>query len=49
MISILDNTDLDDYVNTNEMGGQDVEIHRVHQNHQFLIEPTQTVNIQEMK
>jgi large subunit GTPase 1 len=46
MSSILDNSHLDDFVATTEMSGSEVEVHRVHQNHAFLVEATVRNSVQ---
>lgn len=48
MMSILDNDELDDYIITTEMAGEEQEVHRVHQNDSFLIEASTKKNIQAM-
>ena len=40
MVSILDGNNLDDFIDTAEMEGNDFEVKRVHQNHAFLMEAT---------
>jgi large subunit GTPase 1 len=40
MISILENTTLDDYINSAEMDGGGVEVRRVHNHDAFLVDPT---------
>lgn len=48
MISILDNNDLDDFIDTAEMEGNDFEVKRVHQNHAFLLEATTHRSVQNL-
>lgn len=40
MISILDNSALDDFIITAEMDDEEADVHRVHQNDVFLVEPS---------
>mmetsp|Transcript_21545 Transcript_21545/g.31305 ORF Transcript_21545/g.31305 Transcript_21545/m.31305 type:complete len:753 (-) Transcript_21545:167-2425(-) len=46
LISILDNSSLDDFVSTAIMDGREIEVKRVHKNHAFLVEPTIHTNMQ---
>lgn len=48
MISILDSNALDDFVHTAVLNDAEVEVHRVHKNDSFLIQPTVHVNLQTM-
>ena len=48
MSSILDTSNLEDYVLCAEMNDDDVEVHRVRDNDTFLIEPTVNHTIQEL-
>lgn len=48
MSSILDTSNLEDYVLCAEMDDGDVEVHRVRDNDSFLIEPTVNQTIQEL-
>lgn len=46
MKSILDANALDDFIDSAELGGQDFEVARVHQNHAFLVQATTHQSIQ---
>ncbi|KAJ1428875.1 hypothetical protein B484DRAFT_449656 [Ochromonadaceae sp. CCMP2298] len=48
MKSILDNTALDDFIDTTDMMGEEPEVQRVHQNHAFLTEATTHKSIQQL-
>lgn len=43
LISILENTSLEDYIASAEMDGNGVEVVHVHDNDAYLIEPTQRI------
>jgi hypothetical protein len=46
MLSILDSSALDDFVHTAVLNDGEVEVHRVHKNDSFLIQPTVHTNLQ---
>ena len=46
MISMLESSALDDFVHTAVLHEDEVEVHRVHKNDSFLIQPTVHVNLQ---
>lgn len=48
MMSILDSSALDDFVHTAVLNDAEVEVHRVHKNDSFLIQPTVHMNLQTM-
>lgn len=48
MKSILDASALDDFVHTAVLNDGEVEVHRVHKNDSFLVQPTVHVNLQTM-
>eukprot|EP01038_Epipyxis_sp_PR26KG_P004764 gene4764-6682_t len=48
LLSILDNSALDDFINTTEMEGEGVEVMRIHKNDAFLIESSTQRTTQKM-
>jgi hypothetical protein len=49
MLSILDNSTLDDFIITAEMEETEAKVVRVHQNDAFLIQPSQHQNVQSLR
>ena len=49
MLSILDNSTLDDFIITAEMEESEAKVVRVHQNDAFLIQPSQHQNVQSLR